>query len=163
MLHPRLSRQQSKHQSANWQPTWWLASSSGQSASRDSGPFRQRKNSGTVDIPLFSSYKFNGTDWNRVVHAKGAGAFGEFEVTKDISDLTSAHFLREVGVKTKVFTRFSTVGPERGSADSIRDVRGWAFKFITEEGNLDWVFNSTVSLDSEILEVATNYLACLLH
>jgi catalase len=66
-------------------------------------------------------------------------------------------------VKTKVFTRFSTVGPERGSADSIRDVRGWAFKFTTEEGNLDWVFNNTVSLDSEILEVTTNHLACLLH
>jgi catalase len=103
------------------------------------------------------------TDGNSVVHAKGAGAFGEFEVTQDISDLTSAHFLREVGVKTKVFTRFSTVGPERGSADSIRDVRGWAFKFFTEEGNLDWVFNNTVSLDAGTIEEVADYLACLLY
>jgi catalase len=80
-----------------------------------------------------------------LVHAKGAGAFGEFEVTHDISDITSAAFLNQVGKKTKLFTRFSTVAGERGSADSVRDSRGFAFKLYTEEGNLDWVFFSTVS------------------
>lgn len=79
----------------------------------------------------------------RVVHAKGHGAFGEFEVTHDVSDLTSAAFLSEVGKKTPVVSRFSTVGGESGSADSARDPRGFSFKFYTEEGNLDWVYNNT--------------------
>jgi catalase len=80
----------------------------------------------------------------RLVHAKAAGAYGEFEVTHDISDITSAAFLNKVGKKTKLSTRFSTVGGEKGSADSVRDTRGFAFKLYTEEGNLDWVFFSTV-------------------
>lgn len=80
----------------------------------------------------------------RLVHAKAAGAYGEFEVTHDISDITSAAFLNKVGKKTKLFTRFSTVAGEKGSADSVRDTRGFAFKLYTEEGNLDWVFFSTV-------------------
>jgi len=79
----------------------------------------------------------------RVVHAKGAGAYGEFEVTDDISDLTSANMFSNVGKKTKAIVRFSTVGGEKGSADSARDPRGFAIKFFTEEGNLDWVFNNT--------------------
>ncbi|KAJ9253151.1 hypothetical protein DTO195F2_7212 [Paecilomyces variotii] len=79
----------------------------------------------------------------RLVHAKGAGAFGEFEVTHDISEITSAAFLNQVGKKTPLFARFSTVAGERGSADSVRDTRGFAFKLYTEEGNLDWVFFST--------------------
>jgi catalase len=78
-----------------------------------------------------------------VVHAKGAGAFGEFEVTDDISELTSADFLSQVGKKTRALVRFSTVGGEKGSADSARDPRGFAIKFYTEEGNHDWVFNNT--------------------
>ena len=77
------------------------------------------------------------------MHAKGAGAFGEFEVTDDISDLTSADFLSHVGKKTRALVRFSTVGGEKGSADSARDPRGFAIKFYTEEGNLDWVYNNT--------------------
>ncbi|KAI9727069.1 MAG: hypothetical protein M1834_008537 [Cirrosporium novae-zelandiae] len=77
----------------------------------------------------------------RVVHAKAAGAFGEFEVTHDISSLTSAAFLNGIGKKSKVLLRISTVGPERGSADSVRDVRGWGMKIYTEEGNQDFVFN----------------------
>lgn len=80
----------------------------------------------------------------RLVHAKAAGAYGEFEVTHDISDITSAAFLNKVGKKTKLFTRFSTVAGEKGSADSVRDTRGFAFKLYTEEGNLDWVFFSAV-------------------
>ncbi|KAK2871697.1 peroxisomal catalase A [Arthroderma sp. PD_2] len=79
----------------------------------------------------------------RVVHAKGAGAYGEFEVTDDISDITIIDMLKGVGKKTKLLTRFSTVGGEKGSADSARDPRGFAIKFYTEEGNLDWVFNNT--------------------
>ena len=65
----------------------------------------------------------------RVVHAKGAGAYGYFEVTNDLSKYTRANFLSEVGKKTEVFVRFSTVGGERGSADTARDPRGFAVKF----------------------------------
>lgn len=79
----------------------------------------------------------------RVVHAKGSGAYGVFEVTDDITDICSSAFLNKVGKKTKTFTRFSTVGGESGSADTARDPRGFATKFYTEEGNLDWVYNNT--------------------
>jgi catalase len=84
----------------------------------------------------------------RVVHAKAAGAYGEFQVTHDISDITSAKFLNGIGKKTPILARISTVGPESGSADTARDPRGWAIKFYTEEGNNDWVFNNTVSSDA---------------
>ena len=75
----------------------------------------------------------------RVVHAKGAGAHGVFEVTDDISDLSCADLFNEVGKKTPVLVRFSTVGGEKGSADTARDPRGFAVKFFTEEGNWDLV------------------------
>ncbi|KAK6333010.1 hypothetical protein TWF718_010834 [Orbilia javanica] len=81
----------------------------------------------------------------RLVHAKGVGAYGIFEVTDDITDLTKANFLNAVGKKTSLFARFSTVVGERGSADSVRDTRGFAFKIYTDEGNLDWMFFSTVT------------------
>ncbi|MGE4505571.1 MAG: catalase [Desulfovibrionaceae bacterium] len=79
----------------------------------------------------------------RVVHAKGAGAYGTFTVTADVSKYTKAAFLSEVGKKTEVFARFSTVGGEKGSADAERDPRGFAVKFYTEEGNYDMVGNNT--------------------
>ncbi|EFW98653.1 peroxisomal catalase [Grosmannia clavigera kw1407] len=80
----------------------------------------------------------------RVVHAKGAGAFGEFELTHDLSDITSIGMLTgAVGKKTPLVARFSTVGGEKGSADSARDPRGFSLKFYTDEGNWDWVFNNT--------------------
>ncbi|KNG89248.1 catalase [Aspergillus nomiae NRRL 13137] len=79
----------------------------------------------------------------RVVHAKAAGAYGGFTVTDDCSDITSASFLNQVGKKTPVLWPVSTVGPEAGSADTSRDVHGWAMKLYTDEGNLDWVFNNT--------------------
>jgi catalase len=79
----------------------------------------------------------------RVVHAKGAGAFGYFEVTGAVRHWTRAAFLGEVGKMTDVFVRFSTVGGEQGSADSERDPRGFAVKFYTEEGNYDLVGNNT--------------------
>ncbi|KAK0550887.1 hypothetical protein OC845_002450 [Tilletia horrida] len=78
----------------------------------------------------------------RVVHAKGGGAHGVFEATHDVSDITAAK-LFETGKKTPVTIRFSTVGGESGSADTARDPRGFAIKFRTEEGNMDWVFNNT--------------------
>ena len=80
----------------------------------------------------------------RSVHAKAAGAWGHYEVTDDISDLTDADFLNGLGNKTEVLMRISTVGPERGSADTVRDFRGFAVKFKTTEGNNDWVFNNQV-------------------
>jgi len=79
----------------------------------------------------------------RVVHAKGAGAYGYFEVTHDVTQYTRARFLSEVGKRTEVFARFSTVGGEKGSADAERDPRGFAVKFYTEEGNYDLVGNNT--------------------
>ncbi|KAK5828943.1 catalase [Linnemannia elongata] len=79
----------------------------------------------------------------RVVHAKGAGAHGHFEVTADLSKLTSAKFLAKPGIKTPIFARFSTVGGEKGSSDTARDPRGFAVKFYTEEGNWDMVGNNT--------------------
>ena len=79
----------------------------------------------------------------RVVHAKGAGAHGYFEVTGDVTMYTRAKFLSVVGKKTEVFVRFSTVGGEKGSADAERDPRGFAVKFYTEEGNYDLVGNNT--------------------
>ena len=78
----------------------------------------------------------------RVVHAKGAGAFGFFEVTNDISKYTKANFLNKMGKKTDVLVRFSTVGGEKGSSDFERDPRGFAIKFYTEEGNYDLVGNN---------------------
>lgn len=79
----------------------------------------------------------------RVVHAKGAGAGGYFEVTHDVTKYTRAKFLSKVGKRTEVFARFSTVGGEKGSADTARDPRGFAVKFYTEEGNYDLVGNNT--------------------
>ena len=79
----------------------------------------------------------------RVVHAKGAGAGGYFEVTSDVSKYTKAKFLSEIGKRTEVLVRFSTVGGEKGSADAERDPRGFAVKFYTEEGNYDLVGNNT--------------------
>lgn len=79
----------------------------------------------------------------RVVHAKAAGAHGTFTVTKDITRYTKARLFSEVGKKTDVFGRFSTVAGEKGSADTVRDVRGFALKFYTEEGNWDMVGNNT--------------------
>ena len=79
----------------------------------------------------------------RVVHAKGAGAYGTLTVTGDITQYTKAKLFAEMGKKTECFVRFSTVGGESGSADTARDPRGFAMKFYTEEGNWDLVGNNT--------------------
>jgi len=79
----------------------------------------------------------------RVVHAKGAGAFGTFTVTHDLTKYTKAKIFSAIGKQTKLFVRFSQVGGEKGSADSERDPRGFAVKFYTEDGNWDLVGNNT--------------------
>jgi len=79
----------------------------------------------------------------RRMHAKGSGAYGTFTVTHDITQYTKAKIFSEVGKKTELFTRFSTVAGERGAADAERDIRGFAIKFYTEEGNWDLVGNNT--------------------
>ena len=79
----------------------------------------------------------------RVVHAKGTGAFGTLTITNDISKYTKAKIFSKIGKQTKMFIRFSTVGGEKGSADSERDPRGFAMKFYTEDGNWDLVGNNT--------------------
>src|SRR5450830_864261 len=79
----------------------------------------------------------------RVVHANGSGAYGTFTVTRDVSKFTRAAFLGAVDKKTDVFLRFSEVAGERGAAEAERDVRGFAVKFYTEEGNWDLVGNNT--------------------
>ncbi|MDD2235190.1 MAG: catalase [Desulfitobacteriaceae bacterium] len=78
----------------------------------------------------------------RVVHARGFGAHGEFQVYKSMQEFTKAKFLQDPAMKTPVFVRFSTVIGFRGSADTVRDVRGMATKFYTEEGNYDLVNNN---------------------
>lgn len=79
----------------------------------------------------------------RRMHAKGSAAYGTFTVTNDISKYTKAKIFSEVGKKTDLFLRFSTVAGERGAADAERDIRGFAVKFYTEEGNWDMVGNNT--------------------
>lgn len=79
----------------------------------------------------------------RRMHAKGSGAFGTFTVTHDITQYTRANIFSAPGKKTDLFIRFSTVAGERGAADAERDIRGFALKFYTEEGNWDLVGNNT--------------------
>src|SRR6202044_1508653 len=78
----------------------------------------------------------------RIVHARGSAAHGYFEAYEPLTDLTRAAPFTEAGKKTPVFVRFSTVAGERGSADTARDVRGFAVKFYTDEGNWDLVGNN---------------------
>lgn len=79
----------------------------------------------------------------RVVHAKGSGAYGEFTVTGDLTRYTCSRLFSKVGQRCETFVRFSTVAGELGSADTVRDPRGFAIKFYTEEGNWDLVGNNT--------------------
>ncbi|HIW32402.1 MAG TPA: catalase [Candidatus Paenibacillus intestinavium] len=79
----------------------------------------------------------------RRMHAKGSGAYGTFTVTHDITKYTKASIFSEIGKQTDMFVRFSTVAGERGAADAERDIRGYAMRFYTEEGNWDLVGNNT--------------------
>ncbi|RZK47353.1 MAG: catalase, partial [Pedobacter sp.] len=78
----------------------------------------------------------------RVVHARGSGAHGVFKLYKPIPELSKAHFLNNTETETPVFVRFSTVAGSKGSTDLARDVRGFAVKFYTQEGNFDLVGNN---------------------
>lgn len=78
----------------------------------------------------------------RIVHARGTGAHGVFRVYESMQDFTKAHFLSDPSLETPVFVRFSTVAGFRGSADNVRDVRGFSVKFYTQEGNYDLVGNN---------------------
>src|SRR6185369_14310523 len=78
----------------------------------------------------------------RVVHARGSAAHGYFQVYESMSDYTKAGFLQDPSLKTPVFVRFSTVAGSRGSSDLARDVRGFAVKFYTQQGNFDIVGNN---------------------
>ncbi|MGW3861573.1 catalase [Streptomyces sp. NPDC005047] len=92
----------------------------------------------------------------RVVHARGSGAYGHFEVTDDVTGFTHADFLSTVGKRTEVFLRFSTVADSLGGADAVRDPRGFALKFYTEEGNYDLagaVLSARVTYETHYLNV----------
>lgn len=77
------------------------------------------------------------------MHTKGSGAFGKFTVTHNITEYAKAKIFSEIGKETEILVRFSTVPGERGAADAERDIRGFAIKFYTEEGNWDLVGNNT--------------------
>ena len=79
----------------------------------------------------------------RRMHAKGSGAFGTFTVTHDITRYTCAKLFNEIGKQTEIFVRFSEVAAERGGGDAERDIRGFALRFYTEQGNWDIVGNNT--------------------
>jgi len=79
----------------------------------------------------------------RRMHAKGSGAYGIFTVTNDITRYTKASIFAKVGKQTEMFARFSSVAGERGAADAERDIRGFALKFYTDQGNWDMVGNNT--------------------
>jgi hypothetical protein len=86
----------------------------------------------------------------RRMHAKDSGAYGTFTVTHDITRFTKAKIFSKIGKQTPMFARFSTVAGERGAADAERDIRGFALKFYTEEGNWDVVGNNTPVFSSAI-------------
>ena len=96
------------------------------------------------DVALFEKHAHFNRERipERVVHAKASAAFGTLTITHDITQYTKAAVFSKVGKKTDMLLRFSTVAGERGAADAERDVRGWALKFYTEEGNWDLVGNS---------------------
>lgn len=93
----------------------------------------------------------------RAVHAKASGARGYFEVTDDVSDITDADFFNGIGKRTECLVRIATTGPKAGSADTVRDFRGFAMKFKTAEGNQDFVFNNQASTVSSCVNFYADY------
>lgn len=145
-LRDKAAEQLSEFRKANQNPSY-LTTSSGQ-------PIGNKKDALTVGPrgPLLVNdtvYLDEIQHWvreripERVVHSKGAGAFGYFEVTHDISKYCKAGLFSEIGKRTPIAMRFSTVAGESGSADTVRDPRGFAIKFYTEEGNWDLTGNNT--------------------
>lgn len=110
------------------------------------------RNGALLPLSRLPSKKTNDSHTTRrLVHAKGVGVFGEFIVTnKDIAKYTDASFLQPdskgKSKTTRLLARFSTIAGELGYPDTVRDAKGAAFKFYTEEGNLDWVFLNPVSI-----------------
>ncbi|KAJ5612596.1 hypothetical protein N7510_005790 [Penicillium lagena] len=104
--------------------------------SSEGGNYPEDRNTQVLDkLARFNREKIP----ERAVHAKGAGAYGVFEVTADISDICDIDMLLGIGKKTHCVTRFSTTGLERGSAEGVRDLKGMATKFFTKQGEWDWV------------------------
>lgn len=101
---------------------------------------------GPIDLPFLTCIKIHRFDHERiperVVHARGSGAFGTFKLHESVEELSNAGVLTDTSRETPVFLRFSTVLGSRGSADTVRDVRGFALKMYTEEGNWDIVGNN---------------------
>lgn len=117
-----------------WNTDDWLKVST----EDETGPMLLEDHAGREKIHRFDHERIP----ERVVHARGAGAFGNFKLHKSLEEYTSAGVLTDTSRNTPVFTRFSTVQGSRGSADTVRDVRGFAVKFYTEEGNWDIVGNN---------------------
>lgn len=105
-----------------------------------------REKSSFLARPILTEIKIHRFDHERiperVVHARGTGAFGNFILKKSAGDVTTAGVLTDTTRNTPVFVRFSTVQGSKGSADTVRDVRGFAVKFYTDEGNWDIVGNN---------------------
>lgn len=145
----------SREPSANQLPNYREKTKNTQAATTAHGtPIAEKDASLTVgprgpilleDIPLIEEIAHFDRERipERVVHAKGAGAFGYFEVTHDITKYSAAKVFSQIGKKTPIAVRFSTVGGESGSADTVRDPRGFAVKFYTEDGIWDLVGNNT--------------------
>jgi len=95
----------------------------------------------------------------RIVHAKGSAALGTLTITNDITKYSKAAVFNKVGKQVPAYLRFSTVAGERGAADAERDVRGFALRFYTEEGNWDLVGNNTPTSDGELVaaEVSSSH------
>ncbi|ACV28592.1 Catalase [Anaerococcus prevotii] len=135
----------SRNQNVNDDPT--LRRSGGQIVDNDEDTMTagERGHVSIQDLWLFEKHAHFNREVipERRMHAKGWGAWGEFTVTHDISKYTRAKLFSKVGNKCKMFTRMSTVAGERGAADAERDIRGFALRFYTEEGNWDIVGNNT--------------------
>jgi len=123
-----------------------LTSNTGVKVADDQNSLRVGQRGSTLLEDAFLREKITHFDHERiperVVHARGAGAHGFFQVYKSLGPYSTAQFLNDPSAKTPVFVRFSTVGGSRGSADTARDVRGFAVKFYTQEGNFDLVGNN---------------------
>lgn len=135
----------SRNQNVNDDPT--LRRAGGQIVDNDEDTMTagERGHVSIQDLWLFEKHAHFNREVipERRMHAKGWGAWGEFTVTHDISKYTRAKLFSKVGNKCKVFSRMSTVAGERGAADAERDIRGFALRFYTEEGNWDVVGNNT--------------------
>lgn len=135
----------SRNQNVNDDPT--LRRAGGQIVDNDEDTMTagERGHVSIQDLWLFEKHAHFNREVipERRMHAKGWGAWGEFTVTHDISKYTRAKLFSKVGNKCKMFTRMSTVAGERGAADAERDIRGFALRFYTEEGNWDIVGNNT--------------------